>query len=124
MKRNNNDKKIYDHLIFDHISAKTKHNSSIFCLFFCFLKVLIKGYFRAKFQLPTVSLSNVSLGEERWGVIFTAPRIHRTSIKKPIQNRVKSGHRYAYTCPNMGLKWTSQQLKKRSHFARNVLFEA
>ena len=65
--------------MFDHINVR----------FFLFLKVLIKGYFRAKFQLPAVSLSKVSLGGGGGGGNFYPPIIHRTPIKKPIQNRVK-----------------------------------
>ena len=65
------------------MSAKNKRN---FRGFFWFLKVIVKGYFRTKFQPPTVSLSKVSVGG--WGNFYPIPPFHRTSIKKPIQNKV------------------------------------
>ena len=71
-------------LIFADISKKNKQS---FKFFFWFLKVLIKGYFRAKFQLPNLSLSKFSLGG-RGNFYPPTPSIHCTSIKKPIQNRV------------------------------------
>ena len=57
-------------------SAKNKQNLRTF---FFFLKVLIKGYFHAKFQLPTVSLFPIHTVSP-----FPNP-IHRTSIQKSIQ---------------------------------------
>ena len=49
--------------------------------FFWFSKTLVKGYFRAKFQLPTVPLSKF--------IIFTFPTIHRMSIKSPFRIELK-----------------------------------
>ena len=74
------------------MSAKNKQILRFF-FFFWFLKVLIKGYVHAKFQLPTVSPSFS---------IYNPPPIppflpiYWTSMKKPIQNKVKGCTHYIF----------------------------
>ena len=66
------------------------------------LKVIIKDYFHAKFQLHSVFLSKVSLGEG--GVVFTPTPIHQTPIKKPILNWVNEYSGNAeFCCNEMGI---------------------